>query len=152
MTSFYVLVSGTVLCGTVGMTGRGRGIVGRGVGGGIVERGVHGGIVGRGGGRSVVGGIRGNVRGRVGMSLQGTGPIYIYLLKKKNAEKLKYCAQKNKLKVELHLLFVLIEPGQDPTQAQRKAAEVYFGRGMRTDSGGTRTLRDMIRETASKGK
>ena len=58
------------MCGTVGMTGRGRGIVGRGVGGGIV---------GRGGGRSIVGGIRGSVHGRVGMRLQGIGPIDIYL-------------------------------------------------------------------------
>ena len=54
--------------------------------------------------------------------------------------------------MELHILFVLIEPGQEPTQAQRQAAEVYFGRGVRTDSGGTMTLRDMIRETASKDR
>ena len=66
--------------------------------------------------------------------------IFIYFLKKKDAVKVKYCAQKNKLKVDLHLLFVLIEPGQEPTQVQRQAAEVYFGRGVRTDSGGTMTL------------
>ena len=57
--------------GTVGITVRGRGIVGRGV---------HGGIVGRGGvgGRCI--GTRGTVRGRVGMMLQGTCPVYIYLV------------------------------------------------------------------------
>ena len=61
------------MSGTVGMTGRGPGIVGRGV---------HGGIVGRGGvgGRCIVGGTRGTVRGRVGMMLQGIGPVYIYLV------------------------------------------------------------------------
>ena len=44
-------------------------------------RGVCGGIVGRGGvgGRCFVRGTRGTVRGRVGMMLQGTGPVYIYL-------------------------------------------------------------------------
>ena len=66
--------------------------------------------------------------------------IFIYFFKKKDAVKVKYCAQKNKLKVELHILFVLIEPRQKPTQVQRQAAEVYFGREVRTDSGGTITL------------